>query len=142
MAIITPTFNLNGQCEEAIQLYQKAFDAKIDFILRYSDADKRDFDEPLTSEQQNYVYHAEIHIGEQRLMFSDIIESDHLTKGTSLFLLVTLDTAEEVKKAYEIMKDGCTIIYPLKSTTYSSCFVSLIDKFGFRWGIMTEQTER
>lgn len=142
MAIITPTFNLCGQCEEAIQLYQKAFNAKIDFMLRYSDADKRDFDAPLTEEQKNYVYHSEIHIGEQRLMFSDIVEFGNLTKSTSLFLTVTLDSAEEVKKAYEIMKDGCTIIYPLQSTTYSSCFVSLIDKFGFRWGIMTEQTER
>lgn len=111
-------------------------------MLRYSDADKRDFDAPLTEEQKNYVYHSEIHIGEQRLMFSDIVEFGNLTKSTSLFLTVTLDSAEEVKKAYEIMKDGCTIIYPLQSTTYSSCFVSLIDKFGFRWGIMTEQTER
>lgn len=142
MTIITPTFNLTGQCEEAIQLYQKAFNATIDFMLRYSDADTRDFDSPLTEEQKNYVYHAEIRIGEQRMMFSDIINSEHLTKSTSLFLCVTLDTAEEVKKAYDIMKEGSTTIYPLKSTTYSSCFVSFIDKFGFRWGIMTEQTDR
>jgi len=140
MAIITPTFNLQGQCEEAIKLYEKAFNAEIDFILRYTDADKRDFDVPLTDEQKKYVYHAEIHIGQQRIMFSDIVEFDHLTKSTSLFLTVTLDSADEVKKAYEIIKDGCTIIYPLQSTTYSSCFVSLVDKFGFRWGIMTEQT--
>lgn len=133
---------MHGQCEEAIKLYQKAFNAKIDFILRYTEADKRDFDSPLTDEQKNYVYHSEIHIGQQRLMFSDIVEFDHLIKSTSLFLTVTLDSAEEVKKAYEIMKDGCTIIYPLQSTTYSSCFVSLVDKFGFRWGIMTEQTDR
>ncbi|MBL1225048.1 VOC family protein [Enterococcus sp. BWR-S5] len=142
MVIVTPTFNSNGQCEEAIQLYQKAFNAKVDFLLRYSDADPRDFDDPLTEEQKNYVYHAEIYIGEQRVMFSDIIGSDHLMKSTSLFLTVTLDSAEEVKKAYEIMKNGSTTIYPLQSTTYSSCFVSFVDKFGFRWGIMTEQTER
>jgi len=42
----------------------------------------------------------------------------------------------------EIYIDGATIIYPMQSTTYSSCFVSLVDKFGMRWELMTEQTEK
>ncbi len=101
----------------------------------------RDWDTPLTAEQANYVYHSELLIGEQRIMFSDIIEFD-LVKSTSLFLNVVFDFADEVKKAYEVLKEGSTIVYPMKSTTYSSCFVSLIDRFGFRWVLMTEQTER
>lgn len=40
---ITPVFNLNGQCDEAVDLYQRAFGAKVDFILRYTDADPRGF---------------------------------------------------------------------------------------------------
>jgi PhnB protein len=141
MLIVTPTFNFHGNCEEAIELYKKAFDARVDFILRYSDADKRDWDIPLTPEQEKYIYHAELYIGEQRIMFSDIIEFD-LVKSTSLFLTVTFETAEQVKQAYEVMKEGSTTIYPIHSTTYSSCIVVFIDKFGFRWGLMTEQTER
>jgi PhnB protein len=27
-------------------------------------------------------------------------------------------------------------------TGYSSCFVSLVDRYGIRWELMTEQTER
>jgi PhnB protein len=72
-------------------------------------------------------------------MMSDNLDID-IVWGIAQFLVITYDTAEEVKKAYEILKEGSTIIYPLKSTTYSSCFVSLIDKFGLRWGIMTETT--
>ncbi len=53
MRLITPNFNFNGRCEEAINLYQKAFNAEL-----------------------------------------------------------------------------------------ISCEVVFIDKFGFRWGLMTEQTER
>ena len=53
-----------------------------------------------------------------------------------------LETKEEVMQAYDVLKEDCTIIYPVHSTTYSSCTVSLIDKFGFRWVLMTEQTER
>ena len=60
----------------------------------------------------------------------------------SLSLVVTKDTKEEVMAAYEALADGATVIYPPHSTTYSSCEVVLIDRFGFRWGVMTEQTER
>ena len=141
MVIVTPSFNLSGQCEEAISLYEKAFGATTKFITRYSDADERDWNLSLTDEQKNMVYHAEMIIGNQRVFFSDLIDFD-LSKGTSLFLVITFEDAESVKKAYEILKEGSTIVYPMKSTTYSSCFVSLVDKFGFRWVLMTEQTEK
>jgi PhnB protein len=80
-------------------------------------------------------------IGTQRIMFSDIVEFD-LSRGTSQFLAITFEDAAGVKRAYEVLKEGSTIVYPMTSTTYSSCFVSLIDKFGIRWTLMTEQTDR
>lgn len=141
MILITPNFNFNGHCEEAITLYQKAFNARVGCLLRYSDADARDWNRKLNSEQVNYIYHAELFIGNQRIMMCDNMDVD-LTNSTSLSLTMTFDTSNEVKNAYEILKDGSITIYPLHSTTYSSCEVVFIDKFGFRWGLMTEQTER
>lgn len=38
-------------------------------------------------------------------------------------------------------KISCLITYG-EATPYSSCRVVFVDKFGIRWGIMTEQTER
>jgi PhnB protein len=137
MPVLTPVFNFTGNCEEAMALYAKAFGTKPDFLLRYADADPRDFDKPLTDTQKRMIYHAEMHICGQRVMFSDIVEFD-LQKGTALFLTVTFDTPEDVKGAYEVLKDGATILYPMHSTTYSSCLVSLIDRYGNRWGLMTE----
>jgi len=91
--------------------------------------------------QNDLVYHAEIYIGEQRLTLTDAPD-DPSPNTNPLSLIVTFQTAEDVKEAYEIMLDGDTIIYPMQSTDYSSCFVSLVDKFGMRWALMTEQTER
>ena len=141
MILLTPNFNFNGRCEEAITLYQKAFDAKIGCLLRYSDADKNDWDRELTTEQAKFIYHSELLIGTQRIMMCDNMDVD-LVKSTSLSLTVSFDTKEEVVKAYEVLKEGSTTIYPIHSTTYSSCMVTFIDKFGFCWGLMTEQTER
>jgi PhnB protein len=81
-------------------------------------------------------------IGETRIMMSDITEKNEHIPGNSLSLVVTFDTADEVEKAFSLLNDDAVIITPMKSTTYSSCFVSLIDKFGMRWELMTEQTER
>lgn len=141
MVIVTPCINLNGQCEEAMTLYEKAFGATTRFMMSYKDADKQDWDKPLTYDQKNMIYHAEMFIGDQRIMFADIIEFE-ISKGTSLSLTITFENAENVKKAYEVLKEGSTIVYPMVSTTYSSCLVSLIDKFGIRWALMTEQTDK
>lgn len=141
MAIITPNFNFAGRCEEAIKLYQKAFDAKVSSLLRYSDANKSDWDKKLSPEQEKYIYHAELFIGDQRIMLCDNLDVN-LVKSTALSLTITFDTKEEVKRAYEKLQEDSQTIYPMQSTSYSSCMVVFIDKFGFRWGLMTEQTER
>ncbi|MCH5163208.1 MAG: VOC family protein [Clostridiales bacterium] len=141
MVKITPNFNFNGKCEQAIRLYEQAFSAKIECLLRYCDARSEDCDKKLTQEQKNYIYHAEIYIGNQRIMMADNLDID-FKPSSALSLTVTMDTKEDVIKAFEILKDGSEIIYPVHSTTYSSCTCSLVDKFGFRWVIMTEQTER
>jgi PhnB protein len=119
MVIVTPCFNLQGQCEEAMSLYEKAFDAETRFVIRYKDADRKDLDIPLTDEQKNLIYHAEMYIGSQRIMLSDILEFE-LKNGNSLFLTITFNDAGSVKKAYQILKEGSFTIYPMKSTTYSS----------------------
>lgn len=138
---ITPNFNFNGRCGEAIALYQKAFNAEISCLLRYSDAKWEDFNKELSDEQKEYIYHAEIYIGKQRIMMADNPDIP-FQPSSSLSLTVTMDTKEDVIQAFDIMKEDCKVIYPIHSTTYSSCTVSFIDKFGFRWVIMTEQTER
>jgi uncharacterized glyoxalase superfamily protein PhnB len=76
MVLVTPNFQFSGNCEDAIHLYEKAFDTK-----------------------------------------------------------------EDVEKAFNVLKDGGEILIPLRKTTYSSCGGTLIDKYGIRWGLMTEQTE-
>jgi PhnB protein len=122
-------------------LYQKAFDAKIGSLLRYGDANHEDFRKELSPQEKNYIYHAELLFGNQRIMMCDNMDVPFAT-SLSLSLTMTFDTKEEVQKAYDVLKENSTTIYPLQSTSYSSCMVVFIDKFGFRWGLMTEQTER
>ena len=138
---ITPTLNFGGNCREAIHLYEKAFGGKITCLISYRDANDPAYMPLLTDEQKDYIYHSELWLGEQRIIMSDHADIE-FTTCYSNFLTVMCDTKEEVQQAYAVMKDGSQTIYPMEATPYSSCRVVFVDKFGIRWGIMTEQTER
>lgn len=137
MIFVTPNFHFTGNCKQAIELYKTAFGAEVKLLLCNSDANPQDWQSDADSD---FVYHAELMIGNQRIMMSDT--SAALPAGNLVSLVLTFETADEVKAAFEKVADGCVIIEPMTSTTYSSCFVSLIDKFGMRWELMTEQTEK
>lgn len=135
--IITPNYHFNGECEQALKLYEKAFNGKITKLLRYYDASPDDMDiEQLSEREKEYVYHCEMTIGGQRFFFSDSLES--IPFGSNISTVVTFTEAQEVRTAYELLAAGGIIITPLEETTYSSCFVSIIDRFGMRWELMTE----
>lgn len=134
---ITPNFHFGGDCLKAIELYKKAFDIEVISLLKYKDANPIDFKSD--EDKKDYIYHAELLLGGNRvIMFDDLSMVGHLT-GNSISLVITFDTGDEVINAYEVLKDNAVIINPIQSTTYSSCMVSLIDKYGMRWELMTEK---
>ncbi len=133
---IVPNLHFHGECEAAIELYEQAFGAQRTVFLRYQDADPRDFDLEGNQAYQEYVYHAEMRIGGQRIMLTDHTQA--LAEGRNLSLLISFDQKADVLAAYEHLKIGAQILAPLTETTYSGCFVSLIDRYGIRWELMVE----
>ena len=138
---ITPTLNFGGCCREAIQLYAEAFNGTISCMVTYREANDPAYLPLLREDQLDYIYHAELLLGHERIIMSDHADID-FTVCYSNFLTIMYDTKEEVQRAYALMKEGSTTIYEMAATPYSSCRVVFVDRFGIRWGIMTEQTER
>ena len=138
---ITPTLNFGGQCREAIHLYAQAFNGEITCLITYRDANDPAYMPLLTEEQKDWIYHAELILDGQRIIMSGHADIAFQTCYSN-FLTLVYDTKEEVQAAYDVLKEGSTTIYPMEATPYSSCRVVFVDKFGIRWGIMTEQTER
>lgn len=122
MLIAIPTFHFGGRCEEAIALYQKAFGLKIDWQGK--------------DEQTNLIYHTEARIGEQRIRLSDGGMEREKIQVDSLFLAIVFDTVEEVKEAFDILKEDGTVIQFPHATDFAACMSELKDKFGFKWFLM------
>ena len=137
---ITPTLNFGGQCREALQVYAQAFGGQITCMFSYRDANDPAYTPLLTEAQKDWIYHAELMLDGQRIIMSDHADIQFQTCYSN-FLTIMYDTKEEVQRAYEILKDGSTTIYPMAATPYSACRVVFVDRFGIRWGIMTEKTE-
>ncbi len=133
---IVPNLHFNGDCEKAIEHYERAFKAKRTVFLRYRDARPEDVDEAYSDEKLNLVYHSEMMIDGQRVSLSD--HTEDLPRGLNVSLLVSFDRKEDALEAYTILKEGATILTPMQETTYSSCFVSLIDRYGVRWELIKE----
>ncbi len=119
-----PTFHCNGHCEEVIDLYQKAFDLKIDWQGK--------------NEETGLIYHTEAHIGEQRIRLSDGNMEHVAITGDSLFLAVMFDTTEEVNRAFNVLNEGGTVIQLPHKSEFATYICELKDKFGFKWFLMVD----
>jgi PhnB protein len=128
---IVPNLHFNGDCEKAIELYKQSFGGRITTLAR-----RKDVNSPDADENPGHIYHAEMMIGSQRIMLDDADEE--LPGGMNVSILVSMDVQEEVEAAYEKLKDGAKILAPIGETSYSSCFVSLVDRFGVRWELIKE----
>jgi len=135
---MTPTLSFNGQCNEAIALYKKAFGATVLVKLRYSDADPKDFQ--CKPEEKDFVYYSRIKIGKQAIDLGD--DSMNLldkAQGSArkMSLLMEFESDEALKSAYEILSDGASVLTPLCNTTYCTAYAVLEDKFGICWQLMS-----
>lgn len=139
MPKLVANLHFHGRCERAMALYSTAFGARVTAQMRYRDADPRDFDEPLTEAQGAYIYHGEMEIYGQRVMMSDRMDEGADMSAPSVSLVIVMETQQQVRAAYGVLGEGALkVLSPPVETTYSSAFVSFVDRFGIRWELMTE----
>jgi len=136
---VTPALSFRGQCSQAIELYKEAFGAEVVTMIRYSDADPADLQ--YSEAEKDFVYYGEMVIGNTLITLADdsacVLDEKTLGKASQDSLLIEFDSADELQAAYKILADNATIIIPMCSTTYCSGYVSLVDKFGIHWYLMS-----
>ena len=141
MAKVEPILGFAGAANQAIELYVKAFGAKVKTKILFSEANPKDYQ--FTADEKDLIYYAEIKIGRQTIALGD--NADAVKNGVvavsgnsfAIDLLVHFDSDDELKTAYELLSDGGAVTTPLCSQTYCSLTCALVDKFGGRWQLMS-----
>lgn len=131
---ITPYLNFNGNCTEAIKLYEKAFGVKA-MVMKYSDAPPAEGYDPAPG-TENLIMHACLTNRDDYTVFlSDVPPDMPMTFGTGMSISMELDSADQVKSAFDTLKEGGKVTMELQKTFWSELFGSLEDKFGVSWMI-------
>ncbi len=106
---------------EAVELYRKAFDATLGYHVIGAD---------------DTYYHAELDICGHTLAVAEANDDreKQITGNTMQFCLHYGEGNEDkVRKAYEILKEGSEILFPLGPCEFSPLMTDIIDKQGVRW---------
>lgn len=124
---LTPSIAMK-KAAEALAFYKKAFGAVE--VLR--------FDMP-----DGTIAHAEIQIGDSRLMFADenpqYNRSPATLGGTTVVLMIYVDDADAVID--RAVAAGATLIMPAKDQFYGDRSGRIQDPFGHMWTISTHQED-
>ena len=116
--------------DEAVEFYQKVFNAKIQ--------------ETGTWKKEDGTYEICAFELEEGTSFSVAKrEGEYAVEGEAntgnimqMCMLYKKENASELEKAYETLKEDSKILIPLKAVEFTSHTCDLIDKYGVRWCLM------
>jgi uncharacterized glyoxalase superfamily protein PhnB len=111
---------------EAVEMYCKAFGAEISFQIK--------------DKEKNAYAHCELSINGQLFMaVSEAPDNCDVSKKsvwqTMAFNVCDMGSEEVVRNAYDILRDGGTVIDPLGPCDWNPFCSNLIDKYGVFWWI-------
>lgn len=130
--MLIPHLHFCDNCEEAIALYEKAFNTKAENIVY-----NRDY-APDEYPDDNRIAHAVMNIHGQKVFLNDRFGNKDKSLNCAVHLIVMFPSVEELLACYEFFKEESTIIDPFTKLPYSELSSNFIDKFGVQWGFMTE----
>ena len=132
---VQPYVFFDGKCDEALQFYQRALGAKVNALMRFSEAPDQSQVKP---ESKNKVMHAAFQVGE-----TEILASDGYCLGAPAFqgFALTIHAADsaEALKLFTAIAEGGKIQMPLDKTFFAASFGMAVDKFGVNWMVIAEK---
>ena len=130
---ISPYISFNGNCQDAVNFYEKAFNAKAE-INRYKETPKEN-GYKVQEGTEDLIMHAQLEIGGAMIMLADMPPEYPVKNGSNIAVMAEFDNADAAKSAFDVLKEGGEVSMELQETFWSKCFGSLTDKFGIIWNI-------
>jgi PhnB protein len=131
---IQPYLSFEGRCDEAIEFYKKAIDAKVDMLMRFKESPDQSM---VTPESKEKVMHAALRAGKAQLLMSD-----GRCTGSANFhgiaLALSVASEADADRTFNALANGGKINMPLTKTFFSPKFGMVEDKFGVGWMVLVE----
>lgn len=132
--------NFNGNCREAVGFYEDVFNTDKAEIMTFGETPQNP-DYPLPEEAKDLVMHTRLIVFGSRIMFSDTFPGMPFSTGNNVTLAVVSDDEEQMRQAFDKLKEGGNVRMELQETFWSKCYGSLTDKFDVEWQFSHEVNE-
>lgn len=129
---VQPYLIFNGRTQEALDFYQMAVGAKVESLMRFSEAPDQSQIKP---ESKNKVMHASFKIGDTVVLISDGRNQGN-PKFDGFALTIQCKDAAEAGKYFTALSEGGQVEMPLDKTFFAKSFGMLKDKFGVHWMVI------
>jgi PhnB protein len=139
---IRPYLTFQGECQEAIELYSKAFNIEAsEEIMRFGDMpESPENPMQISDEQKDWILQATLPFGDNFMRLSDSPQpvNDAITDRIAI---VVESGVEVVEQAFEILQEEGMVIMPLQQTFFSQAYGIIRDKFGVMWNLAAMEGE-
>src|SRR3954451_6646190 len=129
--MICPYLTFNGDCEQAVKHYTEVLGAKVDMMMRNSEAPP---DMPCAPEQKNKIMHVRFSIGNDVLMASDA-PPDYFRTPQGISVSLQIADPNEAERKFSALLAGGSITMPFGATFWAKGFGMGVDRFGIPWMI-------
>lgn len=129
--------NFDGNAAQAIECYAEAFQANEVKKVRFGDI-PQDPNYPMPENELKMIMESSIEFAGGKIMMSDILPSmkavtGELVKGNNILVSLVMDDKSKLEQYFKALSVGGQVTMPLSAYPWSSCFGTLIDRFGVNW---------
>jgi PhnB protein len=129
---INPYLTFDGKAEQAIQLYERALDAKVEGLMRFADAPAAP-ERPVPQTHKNRVMHAILRIVDERFMVMDAPPGVAASTTSNVQIALELDDEDELVKRFDALASGGVVRVAPHDAFWGAKFGMLTDAFGINW---------
>jgi len=139
--MVMPYLNFTGDCEEAFNLYRRAFNGQPPILARYGDAPQSCYPD-MDKEQKNKIMHGHIMLNENGgISGADAIWP--VERGSAVNIHVYCTSAEEAQRAFEILSQEGEKVRELETNPPphdNGISGTVKDKYGFIWVLSAQNS--
>ncbi len=132
--LITPYLFFGGRCQEAIDFYTSALNARLLMKMHYNESPEPMPPGMLQAGFETKIMHCTLQIGPALLYASD--GCDDRCNFDGFRLALSLDDESEARRIFDALSINGQVDMPLMKTFWSPCYGMVTDQFKVEWMVM------
>lgn len=126
MKVLTPYLLFAGNCQDALNFYEQAFNGKTVMRQTFGQAPQ-----PVKGVNPSHIMHAEFKAEAIAFMASDGLAE--ATTANNICLSINFTDEQEQQTCFKKLSENGTVLMPLSPTFWGAKFGKLEDQFGIQW---------